>query len=298
MAVGDALAEWLATLGTREPLLVYLDGRAVGRRFDARCALVARRAALRHADPTRARLRALAQEHAHAGARAQCASACACRSARARSSSGRSTSPRCSSSCASSSITPCRQLRLASVLWQRSRGNPGLLFEILRGLVDRGEAQPLAPGERLVLRITPDELPLPGSLRKAIGESYRRLPAADRQWLRRLAVAGVGTSRRTSWRARFPRCGARRSDEMLARMVRSGWYGVDGRALSLRAARAARGGVPRVVARAAREAPRGRRRARTATVGEDVSPRRRVSRSRSTSVRRVTTRRCSVGWWS
>src|SRR5262249_3771660 len=80
--------------------------------------------------------------------------------------------------------------RPSRVLWQRSRGNPGRRVEILRRLVARNEAAPHADGTGLVLSISPDDLPLPGSLRKAIAESYKQLPAPDRAWLRRLSVVG------------------------------------------------------------------------------------------------------------
>jgi serine/threonine protein kinase/tetratricopeptide (TPR) repeat protein len=114
------------------------------------------------------------------------------------------------------------RLRLASVLWQRSRGNPGLLSEILRGLVARGDARPHPTENGLVLAISPDELPLPGSLKKAISESYKRLPPRDRAWLRRLAVVGGRID--TDFLLRAFREEKRADlDATLARLVRSGW---------------------------------------------------------------------------
>lgn len=114
------------------------------------------------------------------------------------------------------------RLRLASVLWQRSRGNAGLLGEIVRGLVARGEAVPHGEGGGLVLTIQPDELPLPGSLRKAIAESFKHLPTADRAWLRRLAVVG-GRIETDFLLAAFPEARRAEVDQMLTRLSRSGW---------------------------------------------------------------------------
>jgi tetratricopeptide (TPR) repeat protein len=123
-------------------------------------------------------------------------------------------------------------LRLAHVLWQRSRGNPGLIVEMLRGLIARGDARPHDASARdvdtaLDLVVSPDELPLPGSLRKAIAESYRALPAPDRTWLRRLAVVGGRIEADFLMRA-FP--GHRRGDvdAMLSRLARSGWLSATG----------------------------------------------------------------------
>ncbi|MBI5362077.1 MAG: protein kinase, partial [Planctomycetes bacterium] len=114
------------------------------------------------------------------------------------------------------------RLRLASVLWQRSRGNPGLIGEIVRGLIARGEAVPHVEGGGLALQVQPDELPLPGSLRRAIGESFRRLPASDREWLRRLAVVG-GRIETEFLLAAFPETRKSEIDGMLTRFARSGW---------------------------------------------------------------------------
>lgn len=114
------------------------------------------------------------------------------------------------------------RLRLASVLWQRSRGNPGLVSEILRNLIARGGARPSGDGGGLLLEISPDDLPLPGSLQKAIGESYKQLPAGDRSWLRRLAV--VGGRIETDFLLKAFRDAKRADvDAMLLRLVRSGW---------------------------------------------------------------------------
>ncbi len=114
------------------------------------------------------------------------------------------------------------RLRLATVLWQRSRGNPGLISEIVRNLIARGGARASDDGAGLLLEISPDDLPLPGSLQKAIGESYKQLPSGDRSWLRRLAV--VGGRIETDFLLRAFRDAKRADvDAMLLRLVRSGW---------------------------------------------------------------------------
>jgi serine/threonine protein kinase/tetratricopeptide (TPR) repeat protein len=114
------------------------------------------------------------------------------------------------------------RLRLATVLWQRSRGNPGLIAEIVRNLIARGGARVSEDGAGLYLDISPDDLPLPGSLQKAIGESFKQLPAGDRSWLRRLAV--VGGRIETEFLLRAFRDAKRADvDAMLLRLVRSGW---------------------------------------------------------------------------
>ncbi len=114
------------------------------------------------------------------------------------------------------------RLRLASVLWQRSRGNAGLISEILRNLIARGGARPSDEGVGLVLEISPDDLPLPGSLQKAIGASYKQLPPTDRSWLRRLAVVGGRIETEFLLKA-FPDAKRADVDAMLLRLVRSGW---------------------------------------------------------------------------
>lgn len=114
------------------------------------------------------------------------------------------------------------RLRLSNVLWQRSRGNPGLLAEILRGLLSRGQAHAHHEDGVLALDISPDDLPLPGSLKKAISESYKRLPAGDRAWLRRLSIVGGRIETEFLSKA-FPDERRAEIDAMLARLVRSGW---------------------------------------------------------------------------
>jgi serine/threonine-protein kinase len=119
------------------------------------------------------------------------------------------------------------RLRLASVLWRRSRGNPGLVVELLRGLVARGEARPHPDGGGLELGVDPDALPLPRSIKQAIEESYRALPTLDRAWLRRLAVVG-GRIEPDFLLACFKGTSRTELDELLGRFVKLGWLVVAG----------------------------------------------------------------------
>lgn len=114
------------------------------------------------------------------------------------------------------------RLKLAQVLLQRSRGNPGLLAEILRGLLEKGTAVEHQDGTGLVLSIEPDRLPLPSSVRAAIVESYKRLSTNERSWLRRLAVVGGRIEVDFLLRA-FPDARRVELDALLARLVRAGW---------------------------------------------------------------------------
>lgn len=113
-------------------------------------------------------------------------------------------------------------LRLAQVLWRRSRGLPGLLVELLRSMIARGDARPHHAGGGLELAVAPDDLPLPRSLAGAIAASYGRLPVADRRWLERLAVAGGRIVPAFLLRA-WPGSDAAELDETLARLVAAGW---------------------------------------------------------------------------
>jgi tetratricopeptide (TPR) repeat protein len=119
------------------------------------------------------------------------------------------------------------RLRLAEVLFARSRGNPGLLAEILRGLVQRGAAAAHADGGGLVLSIEPDELPLPRSLRAAIVDAYKRLSAGERAWLRRLSVVG-GRIEAAFLLEAFPGSTPGELDALLARLARAGWLASSG----------------------------------------------------------------------
>jgi serine/threonine protein kinase/predicted ATPase len=118
------------------------------------------------------------------------------------------------------------RLRIAQVLWSRSRGNPGLLAEILRGLIDRGEAHPhggtRGEGGQLVLAISPERLPLPDSLSTLINERYQKLEAEDRRWLQRLAVVGGRISAQFLRRA-FAPVSEGELDALFVRLVQTGW---------------------------------------------------------------------------
>jgi len=221
MPVADALATWLATLARAQPLLVYLDDidwagedtcsvllrlaeRIAGSRL---CLILGARGGAEAKAPAalaqfRERLAALGLLHTlELGPLEEESVVELVRSLFHHS---------------------VPRLRLANVLWQRSRGNPGFIAEILRGLIANGQALPHGEGGGLVLSIQPDELPLPGSLQMAISESYKRLPNLDRAWLRRLAVVGGRIETDFLLRA-FPDARRADVDGMLARLTRSGW---------------------------------------------------------------------------
>ena len=135
------------------------------------------------------------------------------------------------------------RLRIAQVLYQRSRGNPGMIGEIVRGLLQRGEAHAYRPAGAagsgpgssrpadfglgmedagLVLSISPERLPLPESLSTLIHGRYRKLPPLERRWLRRLSIVGGRIS--TSFLlAAFQPVGEAELLLVLERMVRDGW---------------------------------------------------------------------------
>ena len=117
------------------------------------------------------------------------------------------------------------QLRLARVLRERSAGNPGLLTELVRGLVERGEARPTPAG--LELGIHPDDLPLPHSLRAEILRAYNRLDDTDRAWLERLAVAG-GRIEPTFLQRAWPTESAESVERALEHLLKSGWLRAQG----------------------------------------------------------------------
>ncbi len=119
------------------------------------------------------------------------------------------------------------RIRLAEVLSQRSRGSPGLLAEILRGLLEKGVAVEHADGTGLVLSIEPDRLPVPSSVRAAIVDSYKRLSTIERAWLRRLSVVGGRIEVDFLLRA-FPDARRAELDTLLARLVRAGWLAPTG----------------------------------------------------------------------
>ncbi len=115
------------------------------------------------------------------------------------------------------------RLRLARVLFGRSRGNPGLVVELLRRLLERGEAAPHSDGDpRLVLLVAPDDLPLPKSIDRTIRERYRALDAALRLWLDRFAVIGGRLEPDFVQRA-FPPTERPELDRVFKELVRRGW---------------------------------------------------------------------------
>lgn len=114
-------------------------------------------------------------------------------------------------------------LRLADVLWSRSRGNPGLLGEILRDQMQRGRLLPHRAGESgLVLLGEPEDLPLPESLSAQIVERARALSGLERRWLQRLAVVGGRIDTAFLTRA-FEVQDALELERVLARLVETGW---------------------------------------------------------------------------
>ncbi|MEW6073063.1 MAG: protein kinase [Planctomycetota bacterium] len=113
--------------------------------------------------------------------------------------------------------------RLSGVLWTRSRGNPGLIVEILKDLLERGVARPRSETDgRLVLDIAPSELPRPRSLDGIVAERFARLRAGEREWLERMAAVGAGIDPAFLLQA-FPVAGRAELDGLLAGLVRAGW---------------------------------------------------------------------------
>ncbi|MCY3003436.1 MAG: AAA family ATPase [Planctomycetota bacterium] len=113
--------------------------------------------------------------------------------------------------------------RIAQVLFDRSRGNPGLVAETIRSLVERGDARPYGPVDRkLVLEIAPERLPLPESVHTLIAERLAKASEEDRKWLERLSV--VGGRIESAFLARtFHDSGPGEIDSALLRLAHSGW---------------------------------------------------------------------------
>jgi len=114
------------------------------------------------------------------------------------------------------------RLRLSRVLWERSRGNPGFLAELLRGLERRGSITRSGPSEPYELLVNPDEIPLPDSLATAITESHRELEPYDRRWLQRLSVCG-GRITESFLSNTWPEASGPELPEMLSRLTHAGW---------------------------------------------------------------------------
>ncbi len=117
-------------------------------------------------------------------------------------------------------VSSVPRVRLAQVLWERSRGNPGLVAELLRGLRQRHQVKETPEG--LELLVHPDALPLPASLREEIAAAYQRLDPLDRIWLSRLSVAGGRIQTEFLARA-WPRDSASELESTLVRLTRAGW---------------------------------------------------------------------------
>ncbi len=113
--------------------------------------------------------------------------------------------------------------RIAQILFARSRGNPGLLAEILRGLIERGEARAFSPSEpRLVLEIAPERMPLPDSLHTLIQDRLLKASTGDREWLQRVSVIG-GRIQTSLLERAFADVTAGEIDSKLAQLVHTGW---------------------------------------------------------------------------
>lgn len=113
--------------------------------------------------------------------------------------------------------------RIAQVLFQRSRGHAGLLAELLRGLIERGDARAQGPSDRkLVLEIPPEKLPLPDSVHTMIQERLGKASDDDRGWLERFAVVGGRIEPEFLVRA-FKSSQRGELDAALVRLVQSGW---------------------------------------------------------------------------
>ncbi|MGD2017214.1 MAG: AAA family ATPase [Planctomycetota bacterium] len=83
------------------------------------------------------------------------------------------------------------RLRLARALHERTGGVPGSIDELLRLLVERGWARPVAGGSRgLELLVDPEEIPRPQGILDAVNERLAALDGRARVWLERLAIVG------------------------------------------------------------------------------------------------------------
>lgn len=117
--------------------------------------------------------------------------------------------------------TSTPRLRLARILMERSRGNPGLLRELMSTLEATGATAPTADG-RLRLLVAPEELPLPSSLRGSIKERFLGLNRRARTLLARLAVLGGRLTPEVIRRA-FPNLRDVDLTSRLANLERRGW---------------------------------------------------------------------------
>ncbi len=115
------------------------------------------------------------------------------------------------------------RVRLAEVLWSRSLGNPALITEILRDLLEHGAARARSDADaRLVLEISPGEIPRPRSTNRIVTERLARLEPGERLWLERIAVVGTRIGPEFLMRA-FSPTGRAEIDAVLSALVRGNW---------------------------------------------------------------------------
>jgi predicted ATPase len=115
------------------------------------------------------------------------------------------------------------RLRLARTLLARTQGLPGSIGELLRLARQRGWTRPApAPGLGLQLLVSPEELPRPESLRKAVGARLGELAPKERVWLERFAVVGSRIDPALLDLA-WPKARAGGREAAIASLVRHGW---------------------------------------------------------------------------
>jgi predicted ATPase len=111
--------------------------------------------------------------------------------------------------------------RLARELWDKSRGNPGVLTELLRTMHERGQLGEDAAG-RWQLLVHASAVPEPRSIEAGVAARLEGLEPDGRRWLERLTVLPSRIDPAYA-QAVFP--GSRRAelDRALALLVRRGW---------------------------------------------------------------------------
>ena len=120
------------------------------------------------------------------------------------------------------------RLRLGRVLHERSQGNPGILEELLVGLQERGDVEPVdGEPDRLRLVIPPDRITLPGSLLTTMRQRYRELDPLMRRWLERLSVVGGRLETDFLCNA-FAPASAAEVDGAMEELARRGWLVASG----------------------------------------------------------------------
>lgn len=111
--------------------------------------------------------------------------------------------------------------RLARVLLERSGGSPDALCDQLASMQTRGQLW-LRPDGRMDLRVSPEEIQVPESLRRATHERLGELPERDRTWLERLSVMGGAAEPRIISEA-WDETTTGELDQALARLRTTGW---------------------------------------------------------------------------